>query len=161
MTNQTQMQRSTGVKVVVAYKAFIVLVLAVVSLLSTWSWRHYEDLALLAQAYLVDGEFATGHWFLKTIMHTETDGIRQVARVTGGYAIAMGAATIGFWYGQRWANLLMLVMAGLPLPREVFELVEHPSNIRLVLLLLNVLVVGVLLKHLLADQEREPGLVER
>jgi uncharacterized membrane protein (DUF2068 family) len=154
MTNQTQMQRSTGTKVVVVYKAFIVLVLAIVSLLSAWSWRHYEELALLAQTYLVDGEFATGHWFLKTIMHAETDGIRQVARLTGGYAIAMGTATVGFWYGQRWANLLMLVMAGLPLPREVSELVEHPSNIRLVLLLLNVLVVGVLLKHLLADQEQ-------
>jgi uncharacterized membrane protein (DUF2068 family) len=85
---------------------------------------------------------------------THSEGIRQVARVSGWYAIAIGIATVGFWYGQRWANVLMLAMASLPLPREVCELIEHPASTRLVLVLLNVLVVGVLLKHLLVGGKK-------
>jgi uncharacterized membrane protein (DUF2068 family) len=156
----SKIQRSTSTKLVVAYKALIVLVLASISLLSAWSWRHYEDLVLLAQNYLVDGELATSNWFLKTVMHSQPQGIRQTARLSGAYAIFMGIATVGFWYKQPWANVLMLVMASLPLPREVYEVIERPSNTRLVLLLLNVQVVGVLLKHLLAGQASKPNPAE-
>lgn len=44
-------------KAVLLYKELIVLVLATISVISAFSWRHYDALATIAQDYLVDGEF--------------------------------------------------------------------------------------------------------
>jgi uncharacterized membrane protein (DUF2068 family) len=146
-----QPQRPTSLKAIVAYKGLIVLVLLALSVISGFSWRHYGTLATLAQETLTDGEFGLGAWFLKTILHSQPQGLRVVARIAGIYALVMGTATIGLWYGKRWANPLMLVMAALPLPLEVQELMHDLSWRRLVIFLLNVLVVGALLKHQLTE----------
>lgn len=155
MTTQAQTppppQRSAGMKAVIAYKGLIVLVLATISIISAFSWRHYDTLVTIAQDYLVDGEFGISAWLLKTVTHTPSDNLRFVARVSGIYAIVMGTATLGLWYGKRWANPLMIVMAGLPLPIEVLELLHQPSGKRLFILLLNALVVAFLLQHQLAS----------
>lgn len=144
-------QRPASLKAIVAYKGFLVLVLLALSVISALSWRNYDSLAALAQESLFDGELGLGAWFLKTILHSQPQGLRLVARIAGVYALVMGTATVGLWYGKRWANPLMLVMAALPLPLEVQELMHDLSGRRLVILLLNVVVVGYLLKHQLTD----------
>jgi uncharacterized membrane protein (DUF2068 family) len=145
-------QRPASLKAVVAYKGFIVLVLLALSIISSVSWRNYDTLAAIAQDSLTDGELGLGAWVLKTILHNQPQGLRVVARIAGGYALIMGTATVGLWYGKTWANPLMLVMAALPLPLEVQELMHDLSWRRLVILLLNIVVVGYLLKHQLADR---------
>jgi uncharacterized membrane protein (DUF2068 family) len=144
-------QRPASLKAIVAYKGFLVLVLLALSVISALSWRNYDSLAALAQESLFNGELGLGAWFLKTILHSQPQGLRLVARIAGVYALVMGTATVGLWYGKRWANPLMLVMAALPLPLEVQELMHDLSGRRLVILLLNVVVVGYLLKHQLAE----------
>lgn len=143
-------QRSLTTKFIVAYKGCIVLVLATISILSFFSWKNYDRLAIIAQDYLVDGEFTLSDWFLKTVMNIPADGLRKISRVAGIYAIVMGMATIGFWYGKKWANILMLVIVSLPLPTEILNLWHHFSGRHLVILLLNIIVVIFLLKKVLA-----------
>ncbi|HEY9617992.1 MAG TPA: DUF2127 domain-containing protein [Microcoleaceae cyanobacterium] len=139
--------RPASLKAIVAYKGLIVVVLAAISLMSAFSWRQYDTLAAIAQTYLVDGELTFTDWLLKTVLHIQPYGLRLLARVSGVYAIVMGIATIGLWYGKSWANLLMLVMAGLPLPIELQEFLHQPSWQRFVIFCLNSLVVLFLLKH--------------
>ncbi|MBE9228284.1 DUF2127 domain-containing protein [Phormidium sp. LEGE 05292] len=147
MTVQTQ--RTLSTKLIVAYKGCIVLVLAIISILSFFSWKNYDRLAILAQDYLVDGEFTLSDWFLNTVLDIAPDGLRKIARVAGIYAIVMGMATIGFWYGKKWANILMLLMVSLPLPTEILNCWHHFSGKHLVILLLNIIVVMLLLKKVL------------
>ncbi|TVP68129.1 MAG: DUF2127 domain-containing protein [Leptolyngbya sp. LCM1.Bin17] len=146
-----QHQRPASLKAIVVYKGLIVLVLLALSAISGFSWRHYDSLAALAQDALTNGELGLGAWFLKTVLHSQPQGLRVVARITGIYALVMGTATVGLWYGKAWANPLMLVMAALPLPLEVQELLHDLSWQRLGILLLNLAVVGYLLKHQLAE----------
>ncbi len=140
-------QRSVGMKAVIVYKGLIVLVLATISIISAFSWRYYDTLARIAEDYLVDGEFGISDWFLRTVMHAQSHNLRWIARISGIYAIVMGTATIGLWYDKKWANPMMIVLAGLPLPIEVLELLHQPSGKRLFILILNTLVVAFLLKH--------------
>jgi uncharacterized membrane protein (DUF2068 family) len=149
--SKIQPQRPPSLKAIVAYKGLIVVVLLALSVISALSWRNYDSLAALAQESLFDGELGLGAWFLKTILHSQPQGLRLVARIAGVYALVMGTAMVGLWYGKRWANPFMLVMAALPLPLEVQELMHDLSGRRLVILLLNVVVVGYLLKHQLAE----------
>jgi uncharacterized membrane protein (DUF2068 family) len=152
--------QSAGMKAVIIYKGLIVLVLATISIISAFSWRHYDALATIAQDYLVDGEFGISAWLLKTVTHSQPHNLRLIARVSGIYAIVMGTATVGLWYSKQWANPLMIVMAGLPLPIEVLELLHQPSGKRLVILLLNALVVAFLLKHQFDRGQRTDGQLE-
>lgn len=146
-----QHQRPASLKAIVAYKGLIVLVLLALSAISGFSWRHYDTLTALAQDALTNGELGLGAWFLKTVLHSQPQGLHMVARITGLYALVMGTATVGLWYGTTWATPLMLLMAALPLPLEVQELLHDLSWQRLVIFLLNLAVVGFLLKHQLAE----------
>lgn len=145
-----QTQRSLTTKFIVAYKGCIVLVLATISILSFFSWKNYDLLVIVAQDYLVDGEFSLSDWVLKTLLNIPADGLRKISRVVGIYAIVMGVATIGFWYGKKWANILMLLMVSLPLPTEIINFWHHFSGKHLVILLLNIMVVLFLLKKVLS-----------
>lgn len=147
-----QIQRSASLKAIVAYKGLVVLVLIIVSLISGLSWRHYNALVILAQENLADGEFALSDWFLKTVLHSQVPELRLVARTAGVYAIVMGIATIGLWYTKKWANPLMILMVGLPLPVEVQELLHDRSWQRLVIFLLNLSVFGYLVKHQVSQE---------
>jgi uncharacterized membrane protein (DUF2068 family) len=153
MTVQTQ--RPASLKVVVFYKGLIALVLAVLSVISAFSWRHYEAIALFAQTYIADGEFTLSQWFLNTVMHTSPNSLRWVARVAGGYAIALGIATGGLWYQKRWAEFLMPLLAGLPIPIELLEAIHDPSWHRLMILVLNIAVVIYLISHLFAHSPHD------
>lgn len=143
----TQTYRPASLKAVIAYKGLVVIVLACISLLSAFSWRNYEAIAAIAQNYIADGEFSLSRWFLITVMHNKPEGLRMIARLAGVYAIAMGIATVGVWYLKRWADFLMLVLAGSPLPLELAELLQEPSWHRLIILILNLAVVVYLFIH--------------
>lgn len=155
-----QTQRSLSTKLIVAYKGLIVLILATISILSFFSWKNYDRLAIIAQDYLVDGEFTLSDWFLKTVMNIPADGLRKIARVAGIYAIVMGVGTIGFWYGKKWANILMLIMVSLPLPTEIINCWHHFSGKHLVILLLNIMVVIFLLKKVFTPAKSVSELIE-
>lgn len=165
MTAQTHpvpTQRSTGVKAIVLYKGLVVLVLITISLISAVSWRHYDELVDLTQTNLADGEFTLADWFLKTVLHSEVADLRRLARLTGIYGVIMGIATVGLWYGKKWANPLMIVMVGLPLPVEAQELLHEPSGRRLTIFLLNLAVFGFLIKQQIAKarSEQQPVTAE-
>ncbi len=147
MTIQTQ--RPVSLKLIVAYKGVGVVLLAAVSVVSAFSWHNYDGLTAIAQNYLLDEEFTLTDWVLTTVLHFKPHGLRLIALGAGGYSVALGTATTGFWYGKRWAKVLMLLMASLPLPLEVYELANHASWERVVIFLINVGVVGYLLKHML------------
>lgn len=162
MTAQTQSvptQRSAGLKAIVFYKGLIVLVLIAISLISAMSWRRYDQLVELAQTNLADGEFTLMDWFLKTVLHSQVADLRQLARLTGVYGVVMGIATVGLWYGKKWANPLMVLIVGLPLPIETQELLHEPSGKRLTILLLNLAVFGFLIKKQIgkAQAEQQPA----
>ncbi len=145
MTIQTH--RPVSLKVIVAYKGIGVLVLTTVSLVSAVSWRNYEGLLAIAQNYLLDEEFTLIDWVLTTVLNFQPHSLRMISFGTGGYAVVLGTATTGFWYGKRWARVLMLLMAGVPLPLEIYELLNHASWERVLILLINVGVIGYLFKH--------------
>jgi hypothetical protein len=92
--SKIQPQRPPSLKAIVAYKGLIVVVLLALSVISALSWRNYDSLAALAQESLFDGELGLGAWFLKTILHSQPQGLRLVARIAGVYALVMGTAIV-------------------------------------------------------------------
>lgn len=75
-------------------------------------------------------------------------GDGEPLRLAGLFLVAYGllqlAEGVGLWGGWRWAEYLAAVATSLFVPLEVYEIVESPSPVKFVGLLLNLVVVGYL-----------------
>lgn len=149
----SQIQRSVSLKAIVAYKGFVVVSLVAISLFCAVSWRHYDALIAFVQERL-DQESAVSSWLLDKVLYVQPQHLQLAAQLASLYAVVLGIVTVGLWYNKQWAHLLMLVLVGLPLPVEGYELLHQPAWSRLVVLLLNGLVVGYLLQHQLQRRQK-------
>ena len=142
-----KIQRSASLKAVVAYKGLAVVALVATSVISAFSWKYYDALTAIGEDYLATEEYAFAYWLLQKLLHLQPQGLHIIAWISGGYSIILGTATTGLWYGKDWASLMMLIMAGLPLPLEIYEVWHELSWERLLIFALNLAVVGYLVRH--------------
>jgi uncharacterized membrane protein (DUF2068 family) len=143
----TPIHRSPSLKFIVAVKGLKAIVLAIVGIVSAFSWRHYDELATFAQNYLVDGEFNVIDWGLQSILKVQPHDLKLIARISSFYAVVLGVGSIGLWYHKKWANPMMICMVALLLPFEIRELVHSFAPNVVVIFLLNVSVLALLVKH--------------
>jgi len=146
-------ERSLGLKLVVVYKGFLAVVMAVLAIASAWSWRNYEAIVQWSEDYLVNGEYSTIEWILNALLHHQVSGLQLIAKIASIYALGLGAATLGLWYGKSWGNFLVTLLAGLPLPVETWNFIHHPSANHGIVLGLNLLVFFYLFNHLQQEQK--------
>jgi uncharacterized membrane protein (DUF2068 family) len=51
----------------------------------------------------------------------------------------------GLWLQRRWGEWATVVITGMLIPIEVYEIFRHPSAVKVLVLILNVAVVGYLI----------------
>ena len=71
--------------------------------------------------------------------------IGAVAFVYAGLFLLEG---IGLWSLKRWGEWITVIITGSLLPFEIYELCRHPSWAKLVILALNALILGYLVRRL-------------
>ncbi len=72
------------------------------------------------------------------------------------YALLYAVQGLGLWFGKRWAEYLIVVETGLLLPLEIWELLQHFSPFKLVVLCANAVIVGYLI-HVLRKPRVPPA----
>ena len=77
--------------------------------------------------------------------------------ITFAYAAVFFTEGLGLYFYKRWAEWLTVVVTGSFVPLEIYELLRHPSVVKLVLLLGNVAIVGLLIWQLRAGRHAEPS----
>lgn len=68
------------------------------------------------------------------------------------YAVLFVVEGVGLWRRKVWAEWLTVVATALPIPLELYEVGRHVSMLGIGALLANVLVVGLLVRHLRQKQ---------
>ncbi|TAL04785.1 MAG: DUF2127 domain-containing protein [Porticoccaceae bacterium] len=71
------------------------------------------------------------------------------------YAAVRFVEAYGLWRAQRWAEWFAAVSAGIYLPLELYELYERVTWLSVGVLLVNLLVVGVMLRALFFSAARQ------
>ncbi|MBO9999913.1 MAG: DUF2127 domain-containing protein [Cyanobacteria bacterium SID2] len=132
--------RSTATTLIVAYKSLLVVLLVAIAIVSAFSWRNYDALAAVARDYVVEGELTLTRWILDVILNADVRNLRLIARASSIYAICLGVATVGFWYGKRWAHLTFALLVGALIPVEIFELLHGVTPARSITVTLNLVV---------------------
>jgi uncharacterized membrane protein (DUF2068 family) len=64
------------------------------------------------------------------------------------YAALFLAEGTGLWLKKRWGEWLTVIITGSLVPVEVYEICRHPSVVRVAVLVVNVGIVGYLIRHI-------------
>jgi uncharacterized membrane protein (DUF2068 family) len=72
------------------------------------------------------------------------------------YAALFLTEGIGLWLVKRWAEWFTVIITSSLVPVEVYEIYRHPTAIRVLLLLINVVVVGFLLYRIRGERSGGP-----
>jgi uncharacterized membrane protein (DUF2068 family) len=71
--------------------------------------------------------------------------LREVGIALLAYATLEGVEAVGLWFLQRWAEYLTFLATVIPLPFEVYEIVEKVSILKVLGLIINLAILGYLL----------------
>lgn len=117
--------------------------------------QHLADL-VVGHLHLNPARRLTHLFFDAAAILTEAH-LRIVAVVAILYAAVRFVEAWGLWRAQRWAEWFAAVSAGIYLPVEAYELYASASWLSLGILLINLLVVGVMVRALTSRPARSSG----
>ncbi len=75
--------------------------------------------------------------------HAETLAVGSLV-----YALLFAVEGIGLWRGLRWAEWLTVIATASFVPIEIYEVVHRPAFIKALVIVVNLLVVGFLVRNL-------------
>jgi uncharacterized membrane protein (DUF2068 family) len=86
-----------------------------------------------------DNEYVSAALWRLRLVHTHE--LKELALLSSFYAALFLTEGVGLAMQQRWAEYLVIVVTGLFIPLEIYELSKHPSAVRVALLVINAAVV--------------------
>jgi uncharacterized membrane protein (DUF2068 family) len=82
--------------------------------------------------------------FLERVSNLNPTQVKRLGLVGLLYAGLFLVEGTGLWLQRRWGEWATVVITGLLIPVEVYEILRHPSAARILLLIVNMAVVGYL-----------------
>ncbi|MCL1466056.1 DUF2127 domain-containing protein [Argonema galeatum] len=148
-------KRSRALVAIVIYKAVTALLLAVTSIALILTFKDYENLSDFSQSYVLAGKIEAIKWLLEKILNFPPKTLKFSSLVAGSYSVVTAIEAIGLWYEKTWAKILVLVLVGISIPAEIFELIRGISLLKLVVFIINAAVFWYLLRHSLLAKDDE------
>jgi uncharacterized membrane protein (DUF2068 family) len=87
-------------------------------------------------------------YLLATILIIEPHTLLFSGMATGLYAILTVLEAMGLWYEKAWATILVLLLVGISILPEIYELVQGVTVLKLAVFIANLAVLWYLLHHL-------------
>ena len=86
--------------------------------------------------------------FLDKILLVKSKTLLFSGLAAGVYAILTVFEVVGLWYEKDWGTILVLVLVGISIPPEIYELSQGFTVLKLSVFLGNLAVLWYLLHHL-------------
>jgi uncharacterized membrane protein (DUF2068 family) len=88
------------------------------------------------------------HCILKKLGNVDEQRLRELSVGTFSYSALFLGEGFGLAFRKRWAEYLTIISTASLMPIEIFEIYKGPSAAKMVLLLVNLAVVGYLVREL-------------
>jgi uncharacterized membrane protein (DUF2068 family) len=95
--------------------------------------------------------------FLQLASHSSKPRMIWLALGAGLYALLRLIEAYGLWHGRRWASWFAAISGGIYIPYELYELAARPNALAAGALLVNLLVVIVMVRAVLAARRVAAG----
>ncbi|MBD1894981.1 DUF2127 domain-containing protein [Coleofasciculus sp. FACHB-129] len=146
-------KRPPGLVAIVIYKIFSALLLAVIAIALGLTVKEHQLLVDFSESCALEGKLDIIKWTLDKILNFNPKTLQFTSIAVGLYAILTAIEGIGLWYQKGWAKILVLVLVGISIPPEIFELFRRISLLKLAVFLVNLAVFWYLLRHSLSTRD--------
>jgi uncharacterized membrane protein (DUF2068 family) len=133
---------------IVLYKFFVASLLAVTSIALLFTLKNHQALEDFSESFLLETKLKIVEYLLDKILSLKQNTLLFSGLAAGMYAVLTAVEAIGLWYQKGWATILVLVLVGISIPPEIYELCQGVTVLKLVVFILNVAVLWYLLHHL-------------
>ncbi|MBN3948039.1 MAG: DUF2127 domain-containing protein [Nostoc sp. NMS7] len=133
-------KRPLGLVAIVFYKAFTAMLLMVTSIALLLTLKNYQNLEVFSENYVLEGKSIIIDWVLNKVLNLNPRTLAFSGIGAGVYAIVTTIEAVGLWYEKRWAHVLVLVLVGISIVPEIYELIRGFSAIKIFILVLNLAV---------------------
>jgi uncharacterized membrane protein (DUF2068 family) len=140
--------RPMGLVAIVLYKLFITILFAITALAMLLTLKNYESLQDISETYQLSGKHEIITWILNKILNLNPKSLKFAGFAAAGYSFVSGIEAIGLWREKAWAHILVLVLVGISIPPEIYEILKGVTIVKFMVFVLNVVVFGYLLTHL-------------
>lgn len=141
-------QRPPGLIAIMIYKTFVASLLTVTSIALLFAMKNHQLLEEFADYYLLETKVKIIEFFLDKLLILKPKTLLFSGMATGLYAVLTAVEAVGLWYEKGWATILVLVLVGISIPPEIFELIQGVTFLKLAVFIVNVAVFWYLLHHL-------------
>lgn len=141
-------QRPSGLIAIVIYKTFVASLLTVTSIALLLALKKHQLLEQFADSYLLETKVKIINFLLDKLLILKPKTLLFSGMATGLYAVLTAVEAVGLWYEKGWATILVLVLVGISIPPEIFELIHGVTLLKLAVFIANVAVFWYLLHHL-------------
>ncbi len=140
--------RPSGLIAIVIYKTFVASLLTVTSIALLFAMKNHQLLEDFSDSYLLEPKVKLIEFFLNKLLILKPKTLLFSGMATGLYAAITAVESVGLWYEKGWATILVLVLVGISIPPEIFELIQGVTLLKLAVFIANVAVFWYLLHHL-------------
>lgn len=141
-------QRPPGLIAIVIYKSFVASLLTVTSIALLFAMKNHQLLEDFSDSYLLETKVKLIEFLLDKLLILKPKTLLFSGIATGLYAVLTAVEAVGLWYEKGWATILVLVLVGISIPPEIFELIQGVTLLKLAVFIANVAVFWYLLHHL-------------
>ncbi len=141
-------QRAPGLIAIVIYKAFVASLWTVTSIALLFAMKNHQLLEDFADSYSLESKLQIIEFLLAKVLVLKPKTLLFSGLAAALYAALTAVEAVGLWYEKGWATILVLVLVGISIPPEIFELIRGVTVLKLVLFIANVAVLWYLVHHL-------------
>jgi len=139
-------KRPFGLIAIVFYKSFVASLLMVTAIALLLAMKNYDGLQDFADNYELEGKVGIIEWVLGKILNFDSRTLQFSGIGAMVYSIVTAIEAIGLWHQKRWAHILVLVLVGISIPPEIYELAEGFSSLKAIVFVVNVAVFWYLVR---------------
>jgi uncharacterized membrane protein (DUF2068 family) len=149
------MNKKSGLRLIALYKLVHGSLLIGVSL-GIFRLVH-ANLDELAREFLIKTRLDANNHHIQYLLEHFVNLSPKTIESFGIAALCSSALTLteglGLWFGKRWAEYLVILSTSLFLPWEIRHLIHHPTLLKLVIFVFNLLIVAYLVVVILKKEK--------
>jgi uncharacterized membrane protein (DUF2068 family) len=148
-------QRPPALLAIVIYKCFVVALMSTTAIASIFLMKNHQELVDFSSSYVLKTKFFIIEWLLDKLIAIDPSKLKLGGIVAGVYALVTAIEAIGLWYQKSWAMLLVLILVGISLPPEIFELFKGITVLKLIIFSINIAMFLYLLGDVIKTRSRD------
>ncbi|PSB03961.1 DUF2127 domain-containing protein [filamentous cyanobacterium Phorm 46] len=141
-------QRPPALIAIVLYKSFVASLFTVTSIALLLALKNHQALEDFSESFFLESKLQIVEFLLDKILMFKTKTLLFSGLAAAIYAGLTAVEAVGLWYEKGWATILVLVLVGISIPPEIYELFLGVTVLKLVVLIANIAVLWYLLHHL-------------